>query len=231
MFCLTYEFRLQPNRQQLAIFEDWLEINRKVYNYALAERKHWYKSRSCQINCCSLHSDYIISVDTPRPTFALQCKSLTVAKEQYPDLKRVAAQVLQQTLKRVESAFTSMWERNFGFPRFKKVGQLRSFVFSQPGKNPFQQGLVKLPVIGAVKFRQLRDIPSDATVKQTRIVKQTSQICPNCQTQTGKKDLSERVHVCESCGYTTDRDVAAAQVVLSRGLAAAGLSVKMRSGG
>ncbi len=43
----------------------------------------------------------------------------------------------------------------------------------------------------------------------------------------GKKDLSERVHVCENCGYTTDRDVAAAQVVLNRGCAAVGQTVKM----
>lgn len=61
--------------------------------------------------------------------------------------------------------------------------------------------------------------------------RKTSQICPNCGVETGKKDLSERVHVCNSCAYTTDRDVAAAQVVLQRGLAAAGLSVKMLNEG
>ncbi|WP_017314162.1 RNA-guided endonuclease InsQ/TnpB family protein [Mastigocladopsis repens] len=174
MFSLTYEFRLQPTKQQIETFQDWLEINRKVYNYALAERKDWYKSRSCQVNACSLRSEYIISADTPRPTFATQCKSLTAAKEQYPDLKRVQSQVLQQTLKRLENAFTFMWERNFGFPRFKKVGQLRSFVFPQLGKEPFKRGFVKLPVIGWVRFRQSRDIPTDAVVKQARIVKRSS---------------------------------------------------------
>ncbi|WP_281357382.1 zinc ribbon domain-containing protein [Brasilonema bromeliae] len=59
----------------------------------------------------------------------------------------------------------------------------------------------------------------------------TSQICPSCGTETGKKDLSERVHVCGNCGYTTDRDVVAAQVVLNRGCAAVGQTVKMRAGG
>jgi putative transposase len=125
VFSLTYEFKLQPTKEQIQSFEDWLEINRKVYNYALAERKDWYKSRSCQINACSLRSEYIIQADVPRPTYASQCKSLTVAKQQYPELKRVQSQVLQQTLKRLEQAFVSMWERDFGFPRFKKVGQLR----------------------------------------------------------------------------------------------------------
>ena len=55
----------------------------------------------------------------------------------------------------------------------------------------------------------------------------TSQTCPNCNHHTGKKELSERVHQCGECGYTTDRDVAAAQVVMQRGLAAVGHTVKM----
>jgi putative transposase len=59
----------------------------------------------------------------------------------------------------------------------------------------------------------------------------TSQICPSCQTHTGKKPLSVRVHSCPECGYETDRDVAAAQVVAQRGLAAVGHTVKMLSEG
>ena len=46
----------------------------------------------------------------------------------------------------------------------------------------------------------------------------TSQICSNCGTHTGSKDLSVRVHNCTECGYTQDRDVAAAEVVRNRGL-------------
>jgi putative transposase len=57
--------------------------------------------------------------------------------------------------------------------------------------------------------------------------KKTSQICPNCLNETGKKELSERVHSCHHCAYTTDRDVAAPEVVLKRGLTAVGHKVKM----
>ena len=56
MFNLTYEFQLKPTQKQSNTFEQWLEINRRVYNYALRERKDWYKSRSCQVNACSLRS-------------------------------------------------------------------------------------------------------------------------------------------------------------------------------
>jgi putative transposase len=61
----------------------------------------------------------------------------------------------------------------------------------------------------------------------------TSQICPNCGTHTGKKDLSERIHRCDNCGYTTNRDVAAAQVIRNKGILAVGQPVgsQIASGG
>jgi len=381
MFNLTYEFKLKPTTGQTAIFEDWLEQCRRVYNYALAERKDWFKSRSCQINACSIRSEFIIRAETKRPTYASQCKSLTTARANIPALAAVAVHVLQQTLKRLEKAFVSMWEQKHGFSRFKKPGTMRSFVFPQLGVNPVQNQAVKLPKIGLVKFHQSRPIPDGATIKQARVVRKvsgwyvmltlewdlsvpsvmphgkgigidvgltnfiatsngllvkrqkffvdaerklkllqqsvsrkklgsnnwrkaqkkvaklyeyvancrkdwhrklshqickdvgmifvenlnliglsramlgkhcldaswgqfftileqtclkygvyfqkvsahkTSQTCPNCLTETGKKKLSERTHSCSNCGYTTDRDVAAAQVVLIRGLAAVG---------
>jgi putative transposase len=386
VFNLVYEFKLKPKAAQVAILEDWLDQCRRVYNYALAERKDWFKSRSCPINACSLQSEYIIPADSKRPTYASQCKGLTEARAKIPALNAVQVHVLQQTLKRLEQAFVSMWELSAGFPRFRKAGTMRSFVFPQMGVNPIKGGAIKLPKIGWVKFRQSREIPDGATLKQVRIVrrasgwytmltlqwdvnvpdvmphgeaigidvgishfaavsngklfpnprpfkklerklkllqrqcsrkvkgsinrrlaqvkvsklheriantrknyywllahnlcdwagmifvedlnlkglargflgkhcldagwgqffqvleqccrkrgvfflkvdsKKTSQICPNCLVETGKKELSERVHSCEYCGYTTYRDVAAAQVVLVRGLAAVGHTVKM----
>ncbi|NEP01047.1 MAG: transposase [Symploca sp. SIO2E9] len=390
MFNLTYEFKLKPTANQVVLFEEWLERCRKVYNYALAERKDWFKSRSCQINACSLKSEYIIPADAKRPNYASQCRGLTTARALIPQLKAVQVHVLQQTIKRLEKAFVSMWENSHGFPRFKKYGSMRSFVFPQLGVKPLEKGLIKLPKIGKVKFRQSRDIPEGGEVKQARVVrkasgwyvmltiqwkvdipqvlphgeplgidmgilsfvatstgklfpnprpfkslerklkllqkrvsrkrrgsrnqkkaqykvsklyerignirknyhwelahnlceqagmifaedlnlkglakgmlskhcldagwgqflqvlsqcclkrgvffqkvdaKKTSQICPNCLTETGKKTLAERVHSCSNCGYTTDRDVAAAQVVAIRGLAAVGHTVKMLSEG
>ncbi len=46
----------------------------------------------------------------------------------------------------------------------------------------------------------------------------TSQVCPNCDAHTGRKELSQRVHSCPECGYTTHRDVASAQVIRNRGV-------------
>jgi putative transposase len=60
---------------------------------------------------------------------------------------------------------------------------------------------------------------------------ETSQICPNCWVNCGKKDLSQRIHYCDSCGYQTDRDTAAAQVVKERGLSSVGQTERMLADG
>uniref|UniRef100_A0A1D9G275 Transposase n=1 Tax=Moorena producens (strain JHB) TaxID=1454205 RepID=A0A1D9G275_MOOP1 len=50
----------------------------------------------------------------------------------------------------------------------------------------------------------------------------TSQICPNCGTHTGKKNLSERIHKCPQCEHEINRDVAAAKIICQRGITAVG---------
>ena len=49
----------------------------------------------------------------------------------------------------------------------------------------------------------------------------TSQICPECGANTGKKTLSQRVHRCK-CGAVLNRDIASAKVVQQRGKIAVG---------
>ena len=66
MFNLTYEFKLKPTLAEVTIFEDGLEQCRRVYNWALAEGKDWFKSRSFQINACSIRAEYIIPAARPR---------------------------------------------------------------------------------------------------------------------------------------------------------------------
>ncbi|MGB9774821.1 MAG: RNA-guided endonuclease InsQ/TnpB family protein [Bacteroidota bacterium] len=378
MLSLTYSYRIYPGLDQEAQMLDWLEQCRRVYNYALAERKDWINSRKCRVNACSIRQEYIIPADAPYPDYYKQQNALTKAKEEIPELKAVHSQVLQDALKRLDKAFKFCAERGFGFPRFKKFGQYRSFVFPQFKSNPVNGFEIKLPKVGAMPINLHRPIPEGFKVKQVRVVFKssgwyaqlilqadasvpeitphgepigidlglekflvvstgkpierprffvdlqsklrwlqrklrnkkkgsanshkiqlkirklhehihnvrrefhfltahklcdiagmifaedlnlkatsrgmlakhcldaawgsfleilkwvswkrgvyfakvdpngTSQTCPQCGTHTGKKELSERVHHCDECGYTTDRDVAAAQVIMQRGLA------------
>lgn len=379
MLTLTYEYKANPTKEQIGLIEHTLTVCRQVWNFALRERKDWINSRKCQVNACSLESEYIIPVDAPRPNWASQCKSLTGAKEQFPELRRVNAQVLQQVLRKLESAFVDMNRKGMGFPQFKNRYRMRSFVYPQMGRGKCLEGnRVKLPQLGWMEYVKSREIPEGFKLKQVRIVRKasgyflllslecdvnvpeplpsghprgidlgldkfaatsdgevierprflnslqgklkllqrrlkhkkngsnnrhklvrkiarlhqriadtrkdwhfklahklcddagmvfvedidfrtwakgmlgkhtldagfgqfveilkwvcwkrgvyfrkvnkdyTSQVCPNCDTHTGKKELSNRVHSCPYCGYTTHRDVAAAQIIRNRGIA------------
>lgn len=67
-----------------------------------------------------------------------------------------------------------MWERGHRFPRFKKPGRMRSFLFPQMGVNPVGGNRLKLPKIGSVKMRLSRPIPNGFELKQVRIVRRAS---------------------------------------------------------
>ncbi|MCU0525731.1 MAG: transposase [Elainella sp. Prado103] len=174
MLNVTYTYRLRLKPAQVKLYEEWLETSRKVWNFALAERKDWYQSRSCPINACSLRSEYIIPADAPRPSFASQCKALTQARKVYDDLAKANAQMLQQVLRRLDQSFVSMWKQGHGFPRFKKPGRIRSLLFPQLGENPIRGSHIKLPGVGFVKMRMSRPIPEGFEIKQARVVKRAS---------------------------------------------------------
>ena len=53
----------------------------------------------------------------------------------------------------------------------------------------------------------------------------SSQECSNCEQHTGKKQLSERFHVCQFCGHTESRDTNSAKIIRDRGRVAVGQTV------
>jgi putative transposase len=171
---LSYEFKLKPTVEQVREIEHTLTVCRKVWNYALRDRKDWIKSRKSPVNACSLVSEYIISPNEPYPSYAKQCKTLTEAKEKLSELKTVNAQVLQQVLRRLETAFLDMQRKQMGFPRFKNHYRMRSFVFPQMLKNCLTGNKIKLPQLGWLEFVKSRDIPDGFEIKQTRIVRKAS---------------------------------------------------------
>ena len=71
---------------------------------------------------------------------------------------------------------------------------------------------VGMGMIKSALKAKLSDIGGLFVEVPTRKVK-PSQTCPKCGHQK-KKSLSERTHVCHNCGYTQQRDIAAAEVML-----------------
>jgi putative transposase len=174
MITLTYSYRINPTSDQAALIDQTLEVCRKVWNYALRERKDWINSRKCRVDACSIRSEYIIPVDAPYPNKGFQEKALTVAKKTNEELRNINAQVLQQVLRKLDPAFEDMKRKGHGFPRFKKFGKMRSFVYPQMLKDPLGKSWVKLPQLGKVEVVMHRPILSEFELKQARIVKKAS---------------------------------------------------------
>jgi putative transposase len=99
---------------------------------------------------------------------------LTAAKTEFPRLKTVNAQVLQQVLRKLETSWESWRLKRSGLPRFKKTNRMRSFVFPQMLKNCISDKGIKLPQLGWVRVRWSREIPEIFQVKQARIVRKAS---------------------------------------------------------
>jgi len=170
----TYTYRIHPDIDQEAKMLAWLEQCRRVYNYALRQRKDWINSRKCRIDACSLRHEYIMSADEPYPDYYKQQNALTEAKKQIPELKAVHSQVLQDALKRLDQTFKMRKERGFGFPRFKKFGRYRSFVFPQFKSSPITDWQIKLPKVGKMPIVLHRAIPESFVVKQVRVLLRAS---------------------------------------------------------
>ena len=68
----------------------------------------------------------------------------------------------------------SMWEQGFGFPRFKKQGRMRSFVFPQMSISDIKGEYIDLPKIGKVNMIVSRPIPEGFDLKQARVVRRAS---------------------------------------------------------
>jgi putative transposase len=168
---MNYCYRIYPDATQEQTMLHWMEISRKVYNYALREIKDWINSRKCSLDYCSLKQEYIIPVDKPFPTYYAQQNALPKAKKQFPLLGEAPSQVLQTTIRRLHDAWNYFQSRGFGFPRFKKFGQMKSMLFPQFKTNPITGWQIALPKVGKMPINLHRPIPEGFVVKQARVLR------------------------------------------------------------
>ena len=168
---LNYRYRIYPDSEQTEVLNEWLETCRISYNYALRELKDWIASRKCSIDRCSLESEYIMAADYPFPSYHQQQNNLPKAKKKFPRLKAVQSQVLQTNVKRLHDTWEAFRKRGYGFPRWKKYGQIKSMLFPQFKTNPLTDWTVQIPKVGKVRINLHRPIPFGFVIKQIRVVK------------------------------------------------------------
>lgn len=146
----------------------------------MGQRLDWLRRTRCLLDRCSLVSEPIGEIPQNFPNYNLQAGLLKETKELFPDYKNIYHDVQQQNLKRLEKA----WERwtkpdksgrRGGRPRFKQVGDLRSFTWTRvnsekAGAN-IKDRILTLSKIGPVPIILHRPIPDGFTPKTCTLVK------------------------------------------------------------
>ncbi len=169
---LAYQYRLRPNKEQIATIETWLELLRKQYNYRLFERFSWWEDNRNSINACPLNTP--IPKLRDNPDYYSQKRDLVNTKQKLPEYKQIHSQVLQDCIKRVKLAFERWFKQDnsgkrLGKPRFKGKGRYRSFTFPQIKQDCIQDKWINLPKIERVKLIQHRPIPEGFKIKTATI--------------------------------------------------------------
>jgi putative transposase len=151
----AFKYRIYPTRKQSEKLQWTLDRCRELYNAALEERKEAYRMSKINI----FYND--------------QQAQLPEIKEIRPEYKEIYAQVLQDTIKRVDKAFKDFFRRckegkTPGFPRFHGKDRYDSFTYPQIetlNRNPrvaIENGKVILPKIGHIKVKQHRPMEGKA---------------------------------------------------------------------
>jgi putative transposase len=144
-----YRFEARPNGEQLRHLRRFAGACRFVYNKALALNKERYEEKEKHLG------------------YARTCALLPSWKTEFAWLSDVPAQALQQSLKDLERGFTNFFEKRADFPDFHKKGRKDSFRIPQGFQLDNQNGRIKLPKIGWIRYRKSREIagtPKNVTV-------------------------------------------------------------------
>jgi len=152
-FTSAYRFRIYPNTKQQRMLLVVLELCRRLYNYAVCQRKDTYKATGRTVH------------------YEEQQNQLPQFKDQRPEYEQAHSQVLQDALRRVERAFTGFLEGRTRYPKYKKHGQCRSITFPQISNENIGSNSIILPKIGRVrmtKHRPIKGKPKTLTITLTK---------------------------------------------------------------
>ena len=147
----AFKFEIRPNGEQQRKINQFCGCSRFVFNKALDWQKQAYETDN------KIKFSY-----TKLTNFLPQWKI------EFPFLKDCHSQILQQSLKDLESAYRNFFAKRANFPKFKKKGLKESFRFPQGCKLEQQNNRLYLPKIGWIRYRNSRDVQGE--VKNVTVI-------------------------------------------------------------
>lgn len=156
----TFEFKLRENRVFIEECERTLNGCRNLYNCALEQRINLYAQTGKGIG------------------FVEQCRQLTDARKELPEVAGVYRDIQTDVLKRLDKAFDAFFRRLCagevpGFPRFKGRDRYDSFGCARRERDPFpiKGDKLTMPGVGSCRVRLSRSIEEMGRCRFVRILR------------------------------------------------------------
>lgn len=141
-------YKIYPSRNQLVALRETMRLHQQIYNACLEQRIDAYRKKGVTLS------------------YADQCKQLTDLRRECPEFAAVNCSSQQVTLRRLDKAFKTFFERvkkrsgSAGFPRFKSLNGYPGFGFKSHGDGwrfapgaDWKHGKLRLQGIGTIKAR------------------------------------------------------------------------------
>ena len=160
----AFKFELMPNGEQIRRIKQFCGCARFVFNKALDGQKQAYEADN-----------------ETKFSYTKIANLLPQWKKSFPWLKDCHSQVLQQSLKNLESAYRNFFEKRANFPRFKKKGAKNSICFPQGYKLEQVERRIYLPKIGWVRYRNSRQVVGE--IKNVTVSQQCGRFYVSIQTE------------------------------------------------
>ncbi len=190
---LGYRYKLKPNKEQTLKALNWIDMLRANYNYNLADREATYQARFIQGEYCDLKSKSVacplscpISSNSAtsetgevykvkkktgeiklKTAEEIQITNLPVLKQVRPWYKEIDSTVLQQNVKRLQTAYNNFFTGRGRYPKFKNKSNFKSFTFTTGIKVTEQA--IYLPKLGWIGYFNSRSLPEGFKIKSATV--------------------------------------------------------------
>ena len=160
----AFKFEIMPNGEQTRRINQFCGCARFVFNHGL----DWQNAQYAQDNNFKFSYTKITSL-------------LPQWKKTFTWLEDCYSQVLQQSLKDLDSAFKNFFQKRANSPKFKKKGVKERIRFPQGCKLEQHNNRLYLPKIGWVRYRNSRNVVGE--IKNVTVSKKCGRFYASIQTE------------------------------------------------
>ncbi len=98
---------------------------------------------------------------------------LPIMKTYKPWLKEVDSQALKYACRQLDNAYKKFFKHEAAYPRFHSKKQRLSYTTTNAGCIHVSKGRVKIPVIGEIRVRGIKELPNNAKICYATVSKET----------------------------------------------------------